>query len=151
MKAPDSKRELHSATESNPRLEYGRKFRVGSFDMYFCKDGLIYAKNTDKKAVHDLESAKEFSAAIGRVVGTSALHPVVIDLTVPLSLTIEAQNFYTSPEGGTNVKAVAFVSPSFLSRVIGNLLLGAKPATLPLKLFDKPDQAIRWLKQFPAE
>ena len=151
MNLPEAKRAPNRGNVTNPQLEYEHRCRVGSFEVYFCKDGLIYARNTDKNAVHDLELAKEYNATIERVVGPTAHRPMVIDLTVPLSLTIEAQNYYTSPEGGTNIKAVAFVTPSFLSRVIGNLLLGAKPAALPLKLFDKPEYAIHWLKQFPAE
>lgn len=151
MNALDVKRAPGSAAVANPQLDYLHRVTVGSFEVFFCTNGLIYAKNTDKNAVHDLERAKEYNATLERVLGPSALRPMVIDLTVPLSLKIEAQNYYASPEGSGNVKAIAFVTPSFLSRVIGNLLLGAKPAALPLKLFDKPEQAMQWLEQFPAE
>ncbi len=127
-----------------------QKTKVGSSEIWVGANGVVYVRNTEKNATHTLEAAKASIAAIERMLGPNVKRPMILDLTIPLKTTGEAQSFYASPESGDTITAMAMITPSTLARVIGNLMLGATREALPMKLFETEEQALEWLREYPG-
>jgi hypothetical protein len=74
-------------------------------------------------------------------------YPVLTDMLGVVSTTHEASEYITSL-GSTLVKAHAFMTGSWISRVIGNILLAIDRPQIPTRLFTSEEKAREWLKRF---
>jgi hypothetical protein len=74
-------------------------------------------------------------------------YPVLIDMLGVVSTTHDASEYMMSL-GSTLVKANAFMTGSWISRVIGNTLLAFDKPEIPTRLFTSEEKARKWLEQF---
>ncbi len=72
----------------------------------------------------------------------------IVNLTDIESVDREARQFYGSAEATSKWAAVALITKSVASKVIGNFFLGINKPQMPVKLFSDEESAIEWLKQY---
>lgn len=107
-------------------------------------DGILrqYTKK-GTKATYDT-AIESFNVLKDMLNGKEGL--LMSDISGCLETSLEARNFYASPEFGKHFKAIALVVNSATSEVIGNFMLGINKMTSPTKLFKSETDAIAWLK-----
>jgi hypothetical protein len=59
-----------------------------------------------------------------------------------------AREYYTRPENAKNLRAVALLIGSPMSRVIANFFLGFNKPIIPTRLFTSEIEAVAWLQEF---
>ena len=74
--------------------------------------------------------------------------PLFIDIRAAMSTDAEGRRYYSRTELAENFSAGAFIVGSPLSRVIGSLFMGISKPPFPVKLFDSPEKALEWLRDF---
>lgn len=72
----------------------------------------------------------------------------VVNMSPVKSVSKEARNFYASEEFADCYEAVALITRTTISRVIGNFFLGINKPIFPVKLFNEEEDAIKWLLSF---
>ena len=103
-----------------------------------CKDG----------AVETLETARQNLAIGAEMLGDQRPVPFLQIWGKLLKVTPEAQDFYAESDKVRQLfTKCAFVSESFVSRVLGNLFIGLKKPKVPAKLFNSKAKAIAWLNE----
>jgi hypothetical protein len=94
----------------------------------------------------NIHHAKEYTE-IAKQFGDNK-YPILVDISKIKSTTREAREHFKGGTGSKNIKSVALIVGSPVSRVIGNFLIGINKPEYPIKLFSKIDEAIDWLEQF---
>jgi hypothetical protein len=95
-----------------------------------------------------IENAKE-NMAVCRQLTSGKKTPVLLDFSNLTSMTREARAYYASEESSSIVSAVAIVTTSVISKLIGNFFIGLnKAAEAPVKIFTNVNEAKGWLRQF---
>jgi hypothetical protein len=74
-------------------------------------------------------------------------YPVLVDMLGVVSTTHEASEYMMSL-GSTLTKANAFMTGSWVSRVLGNLILAFDKPEIPTRLFTSEEKARKWLQRF---
>lgn len=77
-----------------------------------------------------------------------ARRPVLVDLRPVRSQSAEARALFAGPNATAVTLAVALVTNSPLSRVLGNFFLGFNRPETPARLFTSVEAAERWLRTF---
>ncbi len=96
----------------------------------------------------NLENAKE-DIAIGKKLLSGKQTALLIDLEKVQSVSQEARQFYKqSSKSDTQNKAVAIIIKNPLSTIIANFFLGFNKPNVPIRLFQKKDEAVVWLKKY---
>ncbi len=73
-------------------------------------------------------------------------HPALIDMTNVQTIDYAARK-YIAEETGDVINAVALITRSPISRVIGNFFIGINKPTYPARLFTNQHDAIHWLQE----
>lgn len=110
------------------------------------KTGIIIAVAKDH-VIHTLENARE-NHNLNALLANGIRRPFLIDMTETKLMSQEARTFYAGPEPAKVLTAVAILSNSSNATLIGNMYLTLTKQTLPTKLFDDYNKAVKWLKQY---
>lgn len=96
--------------------------------------------------------ASEAIVAARRELGASAEHPqlLCVDLANTPRPTKESRDYTGGPEIRGITRAMAMVTPSTMSRVIGNFFLGFARGGFPTRLFSHEAEAVAWLLEQAA-
>jgi len=76
---------------------------------------------------------------------------LLIDMTVPYTAEPGVREYLASEQASCSIAAVAMVSPSVATRVIGNLSLKLARSSHPCRMFGNIDRAAAWLLRQPAD
>ncbi|MEI8254850.1 MAG: hypothetical protein WCJ30_04180 [Deltaproteobacteria bacterium] len=121
-----------------------RKTATGT--IFVDEQSIVHAVNTVKRE-HTIEDARENMTVVEQVSG-GIRRPMLVDMTIPAKQTAECQRYYASDEVAAIVTAVGLLTPSMLSKVLGNIVIGLSSASVPMKLFNAKPEAIAWLMAF---
>ncbi len=122
-----------------------RTLRLDVGEISLREEGLINARVFPHARI-TLEHAKDFFHTIELLTDKKA-HASVIDITGISGLDKDAREYMvkTCNEWGTTA-AVAFISNSVISRLIGNLFLTVSKLDYPVKIFKDSNDALAWAK-----
>lgn len=70
---------------------------------------------------------------------------LLVDMRVPYTLEPKGRAFYATPEASRWVIALAMVTPSTATRILGNFFLGLNQPAYPCRMFATVDDAVPWL------
>ncbi|MBU2512255.1 hypothetical protein KJ966_13035 [bacterium] len=113
--------------------------RTGEF--FRKKDGVLRFSYFDSTEVF-LEDALENIAAANRINGHDC-QPLLIDITTVRYMKNDARKAFSMER---NASAIALITSSYISRVIGNFFIGLEKTVVPSRLFNSEEDAIRWVK-----
>lgn len=120
---------------------------VESTASYFwMSDGIVMILNKPK-SLHSLEDAIE-NIEFTRNISAGIPRPLLIDITHIKSINREARELYANEGSIGRVKAVALVTQSAMSRIVGNFFLSFNKPEAPTKLFSNHASAKNWLRGF---
>jgi hypothetical protein len=108
-------------------------------------DGIARTKIKPGSSI-TITHARENSLAVNSLPGPK--FPLLIDSRDIRSMTKEAREFFSTNGRETKINSMAVVINSPISRVIGNFFLGINKPPVPTRLFDNPEDAANWLKQY---
>lgn len=110
--------------------------------------GLIVQRALDGVG-QSLEDAQENLKCYSEFVQRPQL--LLVDIRLVGEVSTEARRLYASHEGTKNCAAIAILTGSAISRIIGNLYLRFASPTPPQKLFTDESEARLWLQSFSQE
>jgi hypothetical protein len=114
-------------------------------DYWFDEEGILWAV-TKKVEDRSLEERRAQVESFKKELGNKKIC-MIIDITESSPLTREAQHF--NVEHYPKIfKAIAFISRSAFSRMLGHLYLGMHGTPLPYKIFSNEEDALKWIRQF---
>lgn len=97
-----------------------------------------------------LKDAKENTAVIETFYNGKKF-PLLVDIRNIKSISPEAREHFTLKGRESVVKAFALILSSAISRIIGNFFLSFHKPAVPVKLFDREEKALAWLKDFTQQ
>lgn len=113
----------------------------------WLEDDILRARM--RPGVFDLELADaEQSARMVEAVWGSVRRPILIDTRGMRSMSRDCRKYFAGPETARLALAVALLTPSPLTRAIGNFFMGINRALVPTRLFTSEEEALVWLRQF---
>lgn len=120
----------------------------GSLNFYFTENNilqLIYkstALHTEEEALENVKIFKELIDGAPRL--------MLIDVTHIKSMTRGAREIYAKISNEKNVIAIALLTKSLVSKIVGNFFIGFNKPVVPTKLFVDKTEAREWLKKQEA-
>lgn len=114
----------------------------------WIKNGILFANFQSNLAMTEDIARTCVEARIFFSRGHS--YPLCVDMRGLASMDKGARRYMASM-GATLVKAGALLTPSVLSRTIGNIFLKVDRPPVPMKLFTSEDKAEQWLRQYVTE
>jgi hypothetical protein len=120
--------------------------RTRTAKIWMGNDGIIR-----KVFVHGAEETMKDALESGDVIRKMTAEqkkPLLVDFTPVRSIDAEARAYYAADDVTLRISAVAGITASRLSRVIGNFFMGFNKPQTPARLFNSQEDAIEWLKQF---
>lgn len=112
---------------------------------FWIEDGILFGEYEQNLNI-DLHSAKQIvKDRITFCRGKD--YPHVLLITGIKNTSKEARDYF-STEGIANMKSMALLTNSPISRTIGNFFLFFNKPKVPTKLFTSRDEAIEWSKGF---
>ncbi len=127
------------------RLVAEKRIKRGA-SFYLDEQGVIRGREADT-GTFELADAQEAIAAIRQLAGDRK-RPLVVDISDLRTMTREARAYFTHPDHGEFLNAVALVVRSLLSRAIGNFFLGLNRPAVPTRLFNDEEEALAWVRTF---
>lgn len=119
--------------------------RTRTSEYHERSDGII-VQAIVQTGEQTLDDARENTRAFdGLAQGTKRL--LMVDMRVPYRTGPGVREYYATEEAGRNVAALAMVTPSRTTRIIGNFFLGLNNPGYPCKMFNDDRSAARWLLQ----
>lgn len=115
-----------------------RTLKISLLDNEF-----VYTE-TKPNAKENLDDAKENIDGILKIMEGRKL-PMISDINNLKSQSKEARDHYSN---SPICSAVALVTDSTISRIIGNFFLGLNKSTAPTKLFKSKEDAIGWVRKY---
>jgi hypothetical protein len=109
------------------------------------EDGIVRIKPHSRHR-EELDDAIANVSAVAKV-GQGVRRRLLIDLTDAGPQSTECRDYYASAEAKKNVIAIAVVTGSLLGRIVGNMILGANRANVPVRLFANQAEALAWLEE----
>ncbi len=109
-------------------------------------DGIARTKIKPGSSI-TIEHASENSKAVTSLFKDKKF-PLLVDSRDIRSMTKEARELFSTHGRETKINSMAVVIKSPISRVIGNFFLGINNPPVPTRLFDNPEDALKWLKQY---
>jgi hypothetical protein len=97
-----------------------------------------------------LEDARENTAVIETFYKGNKF-PLLVDIRNIKSISPEARQHFTLKGRESVVNSFAMILSSSLSRMIGNFFLSFDKPVVPVKLFDREDKAVAWLRGFTQQ
>lgn len=118
---------------------------ISHYFTWMGTDGIARTKVKPGSAI-TITEAKANSIAVNSLPG--AKFPLLVDSRNIRSITKEAREYFSTNGRDTKINSMAVVINSPISRVIGNFFLGINKPPVPTRLFDNPEDAANWLKQY---
>jgi len=111
----------------------------------WIKDGILFARFAPSlEMTHDIaRTCVEARIFFSR----GASYPICVDMRELKSMDKQARHYLASM-GATLVTAGALITPSAISRTMGNLFLKVDRPPVPTKLFTSMEKAHAWLRKF---
>jgi hypothetical protein len=75
-------------------------------------------------------------------------YPCLSDIRNIKSLSKEARVYFAGPAGAKLMTACAILIDSPVSKLIGNFFISISKPIIPNKIFNKKEEALKWLEQF---
>lgn len=118
---------------------------VESSASYFWldDDGILVIMNKPV-SVHTKEDAEE-GVAVAMDISAGTPRPLLIDISDIKTMSRDAREIYAKVSVKEKVKAVALITKSAMSRILGNFFLNFNRPSVPIKLFADADAARVWL------
>ncbi len=116
------------------------------FWTWMGQDGICRTK-TKPQAEIDIDHAKENSVAVNSFYN-SKKYPLMVDSRNVKRISAEARKHFSTNGRDTCINSMAIIVKSPLSRVVGNFFMGLNKPPLPARLFEKEEDAVKWLKQY---
>ncbi len=113
--------------------------------IWLNEDGIIVV--VTMLPTHNLENAKE-SMAFTKILAAGIPRPLLVDMSKIRSMSKDAREEYVKKIDEPFVTAVALVTNSNISRMVGNFFIGLNQAYVPVKLFTNAEKAREWLLQY---
>lgn len=113
---------------------------------FWMDDGIIFILNK-KKMLHGVDEAVE-NIIITHQMGNGKPYPLLIDMTNIKSISRAAREKYAEAGNGINVSAVALITGTQFSRMIGNFFIGFNTPLVPTRLFSNHTSAKKWLSEY---
>ncbi len=113
--------------------------------IWLNEDGIIVTITT--APYQNLTDAKE-NMEYNRKIAAGIPRPLLVDMTGVRSISKEAREEYVKEQEEPFVTAVALLTKSSVSRMVGNFFIGLNHTHVPAKLFTDPDKAREWLLQY---
>jgi len=98
-------------------------------------------------AVIEIAEARLLTQAYGQLTGRRQ-NLILMDISAIKSASKAARDYCSTPEVVEMVRAIAFITQSPTSRIIGNLVVGINKPPYPTRLFADELEAVEWLKRF---
>lgn len=114
----------------------------------WLEHGIVIGRFHDGAEV-SADDARE-NLAVTATLTSGVRHPVLVDLRPVRAQSAEARALFAGPAATAVCTAVALVTDSPLSRVLGNFFLGFNRPETPARLFGDVDAATAWLQAFRA-
>lgn len=121
------------------------KVRTSTQEQWIDEQGIVHCVMVEPEET--LETARENITSIARLAGGARL-PVLVDITDCKKIDLAARKYYAGPEPAVCQRAVALVTSSTVSRVLGNFFLGVNRPRFPVRLFDSQTKALDWLAHY---
>lgn len=113
--------------------------------LFELKDGILYGYY--KVPEIDLTTAQEATIMRQKVIGDRIV-PSIADISVVKRVPKETREFFSSPQAGEDLSALAVVVSNPVTRTMGNFFLKFHQPKYPFKLFTSLDEATSWISQF---
>lgn len=113
--------------------------------VWLNEDGIVITITT--VPYQGLAEARE-NMEYNRKVAAGIPRPLLADMSRVRSISKEAREEYVKEIDDPFVTAVALITRSSVSRMIGNIFIGLNNTTVPTRLFNDPDKAREWLLQY---
>jgi hypothetical protein len=94
----------------------------------------------------DLEAAMKCVELRTEFIKNDVEYPFCIDARKLKTVTKDARDYFASEKSVQGSKAAAIVFDSIFSRMVANFFLHFNKPKVPIKLFNKMEDAITWLK-----
>ena len=115
------------------------------FIKLWIEEGIVYGKYKPNIIV-DLKAAKKI--AEDRITLSKGKdYPTLGYLDDLANVNKEARDFFSTGDGIRNMKKLALLTRSPISKMLGNFWLQISKPVLPSRLFTSEEDAIRWLKE----
>jgi hypothetical protein len=118
----------------------------GAFTIKLRSDGILHS-HTSSSIDFDVESLKEFSVVMGRMLNYQKV-PLLITLDEFAIPSVETREFWAEKESCPYASADAYLTTNLGHRIIGNVYLKINKPGRPTKIFTSEENAIEWLKSF---
>lgn len=116
-----------------------------NYVKFTFKEGILYAEYKVSKI--DLDVAKH--VLVQRLMHYNKYeYSLLADYTVVKETSKEARDFFASPEATKFFKSIAVLTNSLVGNMIYNFYIILSKPSIPTKLFNDKEEAIRWLKEF---
>jgi len=119
-------------------------------EYHVREDGIVVQTVTAAGGKMTLEDARANTQMFEQL-AEGRKRRLLVDMAVPFSTEPGVRDYYASEEASRLVGAMAMVTPSSTSRIIGNFFLRINQPSYPCRLFSETHLAIAWLLQQPIE
>ena len=119
---------------------------LGKFHTWMESDGIAHTMVKPDAEIF-LQDAKENTAMVETFYNGQKF-PLLVDIRNIKSISGEAREHFTLNGRESVVNAYAMILSSSLSRMIGNFFLSFHRPIVPVKLFDREEEALEWLRSF---
>lgn len=122
------------------------KKNVEVFTIIMRDDGILHM-HTEAEVIVDMRLYKILIEAIGEVSGGKKV-PILStagELTIPDE---EVRKYMSDPKANPYSLANALIGPSISQKLIGNFFVKLMEGERPVRLFNREEDAITWLKTF---
>ena len=113
--------------------------------LFELKDGILYGQY--KVTEIDLATAQEATQLRQQIVGDRTV-PSIADISMVKRVPRETREYFSSPQAGQDLSAIAVVISNPVTRTMGNFFLKFHQPKYPFKLFTDLTEATVWIKQF---
>ena len=113
--------------------------------VWLSEDGIIVT--ITMSPTQTLADAKE-NIQYNKKVAAGIPRPLLVDMSRVRSMSKDAREEYVKKDDDPLVTAVALVTNSNISRMVGNFFIGLTQSSIPVKLFTDHEKAREWLLQY---
>ena len=132
-------------------LNYPLDFNPGNEKTDFTPSSSLWINDdiififSHSDIIHTLEHAKLSNEILDKIIPDKS-YPMICDVREAKPLSKDVRNYYASEEGTRHCTKFAFIVSSSFSRVVANFFISFSTLKYPLKMFDNPEEAIKWCK-----
>lgn len=115
------------------------------FYTWLDQYGICHSVVKDDATV-ELADAVENKEDVKTLAGDN-IPPILVDIRKIKKMSEEAREYFAMKNRKAGVSAIALVIKSKTSKVVGNIYLSIHKPTVPTKLFNDKEEAVKWLVQ----